>query len=337
VISRNRALLLACFALLFKITSAAQEVGYNIHPDARFKADLLVIVAHPDDESEIGSYLARAVFDQHKRVAVIFGTRGNTGGNAQGGEQSMSLGLIREIEGRRAVAYFGITNVWFLGAPDTAGQSVLHSLETWNHGRCLEEVTRIVRLTQPDVIATWLPDYSAGENHGDHQASGVLATEAFDIAGDPTQFPEQIAPPRFPTGISNMTEGLLPWQPQKLYYFSDAANTDFMNGQGPSYNAGDISPSKKESYARLAAEEVSFHLTQSDSGAAARRALDRDQVEKTYLAQPARMILGKSHVPCSRTGDVFEGVTRAISFQRVTPHPFPEKSLRLQLGGAWHF
>jgi hypothetical protein len=26
-----------------------------------------------------------------------------------------------------------------------------------------------------------------GENHDDHQGSGVLATEAFDMAGDPTK------------------------------------------------------------------------------------------------------------------------------------------------------
>ena len=35
-----------------------------------------------------------------------------------------------------------------------------------------------------------------GENHGDHQAAGVLATEAFDVAGDPSVFPAQLAAPR---------------------------------------------------------------------------------------------------------------------------------------------
>jgi hypothetical protein len=44
-------------------------------------------------------------------------------------------------------------------------------------------------------VLTWLPAYTAGENHGDHQAVGVLATEAFDIAGDPTQLAEQVAAP----------------------------------------------------------------------------------------------------------------------------------------------
>jgi hypothetical protein len=57
-----------------------QEAPPNLPPDARFKTDALVIVAHPDDETEIGSYLARLTFDEHKRVAAIYGTPGNGGG-----------------------------------------------------------------------------------------------------------------------------------------------------------------------------------------------------------------------------------------------------------------
>src|SRR5579875_1508269 len=183
-----------------------QDKG-NPQPDDRYKADLLVVVAHPDDETEIGAYLARAIFDGHKRVAVVYGTRGNTGGNAAGQEQASVLGAEREIEARRALEHFGVMNVWFLNGPDTPGQSVLHSLEAWNHGDSLGRMVRLVRLTRPTVIATWLPDYVAGENHGDHQAAGVLATEAFDLAGDPTVFPEQVAAPRDADNVGNLTEG----------------------------------------------------------------------------------------------------------------------------------
>ena len=106
-------------------------------PDERYKADILVILAQPDDETAVGAYLARAIFDEHRRVAVVFGTRGDAGGNAMGYEQAGSLGPVREIEARRALAWFGVMNVWFLGAPDTPGQDVLRSLETWNHGATL--------------------------------------------------------------------------------------------------------------------------------------------------------------------------------------------------------
>jgi LmbE family N-acetylglucosaminyl deacetylase len=113
-----------------------------------------------------------------------------------GNEAGASLGQMREIEARRALAAYGISNVWFLAGHDTPGQNVLRSLDSWNHGRALDEVVRLVRITQPDVILTWLPDAVVGENHDDHQASSVLAVEAFDAAGDPTIFPEQVSPPR---------------------------------------------------------------------------------------------------------------------------------------------
>src|SRR5437879_4914829 len=168
----------------------------NPPPDDRYKADILLIVAHPDDDTLAAPYLAKAIYEEHKHVSVIYGTRGNAGGNAVGSEQAASLGAVREIEGRRALASMGILDVWFLNGPDTPGQDVLHSLETWGHGASLEQVVRLVRLTRPEVILTWLPLYVAGENHDDHQAAGVLATEAFDLAGDPVAFPEQVEEPR---------------------------------------------------------------------------------------------------------------------------------------------
>ncbi len=309
----------------------------NPKPDDRYKADLLVVVAHPDDETEIGAYLARAIFDEHKRVAVVFGTRGNSGGNAEGQEQAAALAAEREIEARKALEHFGVMNVWFLNGLDTAGQSVLHSLETWNHGDSLGRVVRIVRLTRPEVIATWLPDYVAGENHGDHQAAGVLATEAFDMAADPVDFPEQVTPPRDRFDIDNFTEGLHPWQAQKIYYFSDASNTDFMKGQGPSYSATDVSPSKHVPYARLAAEECAFHLTQDDTGQMARKALQSKDLH--YFEQPVKMILGKSYVPSAATADVFAGVTQEAIPYHPAPvfNPHEPTAPTLELGGSWHF
>src|SRR5205814_569790 len=220
-------------------------------PDERFKADILVVVAHPDDETMVSAYLAKAVYDEHKRVAVIYGTRGDGGGNAVGYEQAAALGAEREIEARRACAYLGIMNVWFLDGPDTPGQDVLRSLETWNHGAALGKAVRLVRLTRPEVLLTWLPDYVAGENHDDHQAAGVIATEAFDLAGDPTVFPEQVSAPEDRLWYANLMEGLRPWQPKKLYYYTDATHFEFLHGKGPEYSMTAISPSQRVSYARL--------------------------------------------------------------------------------------
>src|SRR5437764_12066826 len=97
-ISLHLSIVICCLsALLF-----AQDRS-NPKPDERFKTDLLVVVAHPDDETEIAAYMARAIFDEGKRVAVDFGTRGNEGGNAEGQEHAAALGTIREIEARRTL------------------------------------------------------------------------------------------------------------------------------------------------------------------------------------------------------------------------------------------
>ena len=218
----------------FAGTASAQQPGTSPPPDDRFKADILVIAPHPDDESTIAGYLAKAVFDEHRRVAVVVTTRGDAGQNLVGREQARSLAEIREIETREALASIGIDKVWFLRAPDTFGQDVadvLRSLETSNHGSSLGETVRFIRLTRPDVVITMLPATVAGENHEDHQASAVIATEAFDLAGDPTAFPEQIAPPEDRLWYGNLMEGLRAWQCKKLYYYTDASHLDFLKGK----------------------------------------------------------------------------------------------------------
>src|SRR5579875_2033801 len=302
-------------------------------PDERYKADILVVVAHPDDETEITGYLARAIYEEHKRVAVVFGTPGNGGGDAVSLAQAASLADERQIEARKALATFGVMNVWFLGGTDTPGQDVLRSLETWNHGAVLWNTVRIMRLTRPEVVMTWLPEYVAGENHGDHQAAGVIATEAFDLAGDPTFFPEQVGAPRDRYNIGNLTEGLQPWQPKKIYYFSDASNQDFMKGKGPEYSTLDKAPSQGKPYYLLAAQEMSKHLTQGDTGQMAAQALKTGDF--TYFKMPVRMVLGKSLVGGSVTADTFEGVTHGVLAFRRDPGYTPEQKQGsfIELGG----
>src|SRR4029077_8995194 len=131
-----------------------------------------------------------------------------------------------------------------------------------------------------EVVLTWMPMQVAGENHGDHQASSVLATEAFDMAGDPTAFPEQLAAPT--QMFENLLEGLAPWQPKKLYFMSDAITTEFMGGHGPSYPVTATSKEGKR-YWEYSYEALKSHATQFRGQNEALAKADRDTRERMLI------------------------------------------------------
>ncbi|MDP9278300.1 MAG: PIG-L family deacetylase [Gemmatimonadota bacterium] len=339
VISRRLALISLVSLAARAHVAGSQQPPTNPPPDKRFKADILVIAPHPDDESTIAGYLAKAVLDEHRHVAVVVTTRGDAGGNLVGYEQARSLGEIREIETRQALASIGITDVFFLRAPDTPGldvADVLRSLGTSNHGSSLGEAVRFIRLTRPDVVITMLPATVSGENHEDHQAAGIIATEAFDLAGDPTWFPEQVTAPEDRLWYGNLMEGLRAWQPKKLYYYTDANHFDFLKGKGPEYSMTAVSPSQHVSYARLAARELSFHRTQYGDEPA--KALETGNLHD--FEQPLPFVLAKSLVGGAATGDIMDGVrSGSIPFAPVRGYRPNEDAtgLSMELGQGWAF
>jgi LmbE family N-acetylglucosaminyl deacetylase len=335
--------LLACAVLSIFLASPA--AGQDAKPlamhDARYKADILLVVAHPDDEGAATAYLARAI-DDGKRVAVVYGTHGSSGGNEAGAEQAAALGDIREIEARRATASLGITNVWFLGGKDTASQDVLQSLANWEHGAALEQLVRLVRLTRPDVILTFLPGTFIGEDHGDHQAAGVLATEAFDLAGDPTVFPSQVATPL--RRLEPYLENLRPWQPKKIFYFPDADREDIFKGKGPEYSVKEISKSSKKPYWRASLDSFRLHETQAKSFVDQLSKMDDAAIEKMMQADgwtdTQRFVLGKSLVGDDASSAIFDNISAdAIPFSRpaISAEPQAASDVSVELSGPWRY
>jgi len=313
--------------------------------DHRFKADILVVVAHPDDEGAVTPYLSRAIYDLHKRVAVVYGTHGESGGNSYGREHAGALAAIREIEAREACARLGITNVWFLDGKDTASQNVLNSLANWGHGANLEKMVELIRLTRPDVMITSLPGVFIGENHGDHQAAGVIATEAFDLAGSPTAFPEQLA------GASPKRElyleNLVAWRPGKIYYFPDATDENQFAGSGPAYSILEISPSQKKPYWRLALDAAMTHLTQYPEYIERISKLSDADIEKmmkdpnqAWWTEPETLIFGKSVAGGTPTEDVFANIPPGNPQRPAVLGGViggAQAPVRASLGGPWGF
>jgi len=167
--------------------------------------DAIFIGAHPDDEAGTLSTFGQWGTDHHVRTGVITITRGEGGGNAVGPQEGPALGLIREREERAAVAKAGITDVYNLDEVDfyyTVSEPL--TAQVWDHEDALGKAVRILRQTRPEVVVTMNPAPSPGQ-HGNHQEAARIAIEAYEAAGDPTRFPEQIT-----------REGLRPFAPDRV-------------------------------------------------------------------------------------------------------------------------
>lgn len=173
---------------------------------ARLKVDLLGVFAHPDDETGVAATIAALSHGSGRSIAHVYCTRGEGGGNMVGTQSGSALGILREIELRDALRGLGVQQVHFLDRADFAyTESLGVTLERWNHDDTLGRLVRVIRALRPEVVVTMNPAPSPGQ-HGNHQAAGWLATEAFEAAADPSQFPDQLR-----------LEGLSPWRPRKLF------------------------------------------------------------------------------------------------------------------------
>ena len=162
---------------------------------------LMYATAHPDDESNE----VLALYARHfgMRVALVTATRGDGGQNEIGTELFDALGVLRTEELLAAHRFDGAEQYFTRAVDFGYSFSTQETLERWGHDEILGDYVRHIRTIRPDVLLTLSPDGEGGGQH--HQASALLAVEAFRAAADPARFPEQIR------------EGLRPWQVRKLY------------------------------------------------------------------------------------------------------------------------
>ena len=147
----------------------------------------------------------------------MYGTRGNSGGNAAGpgavqGSRRTSAKWRRDTPSPRMESL----TLGSCMALTPRRRTSFTRLRAWGHGQALGGVVRLFRITRPEVILTWMPNYVVGENHDDHQAAGVIATEAFDLAGQSAGFSGTGRSRRDRLSINNYGEGLRTWHPKKI-------------------------------------------------------------------------------------------------------------------------
>ena len=130
---------------------------------------LLVVLAHPDDESfSIGGTLARSVAEG-KHVHLVVATRGEAG---IPGKDAAETAVIREDELRRACAELGIQQLTFLGFVDGRLSAV-------QDGAGISLILTLMLQSQPDVVVTFGPEGISG--HPDHIAVHRWTTAAFEL------------------------------------------------------------------------------------------------------------------------------------------------------------
>lgn len=209
-------------------------------------ASLLHTAAHPDDENT--ALLARLARGDHARVAYLSVTRGEGGQNALGPELGEALGVIRTEELLQARRLDGASQFFTRAFDYGFSKSLDEALEKWPEREALADMVRVIRTYRPLVIASQFSG-TTRDGHGQHQFSGYITPLAFRAAGDPAQFPEQLA------------EGLRPWQPKKLYISGGFRPTAADAGLMP-VEVGLYDPVLGRTYYEIAAEGRSQHRSQ---------------------------------------------------------------------------
>ncbi|UTW63368.1 PIG-L family deacetylase [bacterium SCSIO 12741] len=213
---------------------------------------VLYIAAHPDDENtRLISWLAN---DKKVRTAYLSLTRGDGGQNLIGTEKGELIGVLRTQELLEARKIDGGQQFFSRAVDFGYSKTSEETFQKWDEQEVLRDMVWVIRQFRPDIIITRFPkDKYAG--HGHHSASAILAEKAFDMAGDPAQFPEQLSvvtawkPNRMYHNTSEWWDKSLP---EKAKYRDDIISID----------VGSYNPNLGQWHNQIAMESRSQHKSQ---------------------------------------------------------------------------
>jgi len=190
------------FAVTVAQTFAQSSAQIKLQLEKLAKTErVLYLAAHPDDENtRLISYLEN---DLKVRTAYLSLTRGDGGQNLIGTEKGAELGVLRTQELLEARKTDGAEQFFTRAVDFGYSKNPEETFTKWNRDSILHDVIWVIRNFQPTIIITRFPPNSKA-GHGHHTASALLAEEAFELAGNPKIFPEQLQ-------LVNV------WQPTMLY------------------------------------------------------------------------------------------------------------------------
>jgi LmbE family N-acetylglucosaminyl deacetylase len=175
---------------------------------SRDQMRLLGLYAHPDDETFCtGGTFARYA-ERGAEIEVVSATRGEAGQIRDAGIATRrTIGRVREQELRLACTRLGVQSVRCLRHRDG-------TLARADREILVGELTNLIRDFRPTAVFTFGPD--GGYGHPDHVTISAAATEAWQRAGDPTQFPQQLDEERRPHTPDALYYAHFPRHPRRL-------------------------------------------------------------------------------------------------------------------------
>src|SRR3989442_1075464 len=233
-----------------------------------------MIGAHPDDEdTQLLVLLSRGMGTQ---AAYLSLSRGEGGQNLIGQELGPELGIIRTEELVAVREEHGarqfFTRAYDFGYSKTAEET----FRFWPRDSLLADVLNVIRRFRPQIVVSIFSG-TPRDGHGQHQVSGILARQAFEVLKDSS------------------------WGPVKLYRttrFDTAGTTLLLQG-------GALDPVTGQSYHQLAMAGRRPHRPQ-DMGQLQR---PRPSVIRLGLIETReRGKGGPKRIPDRRGGGLFAGV-----------------------------
>jgi LmbE family N-acetylglucosaminyl deacetylase len=173
----------------FLLAMAGAALLPRVAPAQTANGKLLIVVAHPDDESAFAAATYRLVRESGWAADQVTITDGESGYRyatlaetyygvplTHGGDGRAHLAAIRKEEALRAGKVLGIRRHYFLDQKDLGFDTDAASAETgnWDRGHIRSFLSGLLTKERYDAIFTLLP---TAETHGHHRAATVLALE----------------------------------------------------------------------------------------------------------------------------------------------------------------
>ena len=245
---------------------------------------VLVIGAHPDDEDT--NFLAWLARGHQVHVAYLSLTRGDGGQNIIGNELGEALGAIRTEELLAARRLDGAEQYFSRAYDFGFSKDADETFKQWDREMLTADVVRVIRAYRPQVIvAIW--SGTRNDGHGHHEASGLIAKDAYEAAGDTVRFPER-------------SNGRV-WVPAKFYRSARfRAGTPTMT-----FDVGEYDAVLGRSPAQIAAVSRSLHRSQAQGGLEPRGSL------MSRLGREATRV--NEATPATDERSLFDGVDTTIA------------------------